>query len=589
MASSPLDDASGVVSVEIITDGKANMVAVSQILELTVTKQFNRISKAKIRFSDGDMPKGDFPLSSGNDFVPGNDIEIRAGYANRVKTIFKGIVVRHGISIGGNNQAELDVECHDKAMKLTVGRKNRQFMDEKDSGVIKTILNDVGLKADVDATTFTHPQILQYDATDWDFMLARAEFNGLLVAAVDNEVSVTWPKASGGAELSVTYGVDIIEFDAAIDPRMQFDAVEAVGWDNTQQGVNSAKATPTNVGEQGNLTAKKLASVVDLEAFRLQSIALAKPDELKIWATARQRRSALSRIRGQVKFSGSALPKLGDPIEINGLGERFSGKPMITGVTHRIAEGGWTTDVSFGLDDGDVASRFPVSSLPASGVAPAVQGLQIGQVVALADDPLKDYRIKVNLPWLDQKGTELWARLATNGYASEGFGAVVLPEIGDEVVVGFFNEDPAYPVVLGSLYSSKRKPPYEFQDENNIKAMLTRSGILIELDDDKRIVTVKTPAENQIVIDDEAKSITLKDQHSNRIEMQSSGIAIESAADIQIKAAGKIDISATSDLSAEGANVTCQAKMALSAKGNASAELSASGQTTVKGAMVMIN
>ena len=79
--------------------------------------------------------------------------------------------------------------------------------------------------------------------------------------------------------------------------------------------------------------------------------------------------------------------------------------------------------------------------------------------------------------------------------------------------------------------------------------------------------------------------------------MDSGGITLTSAKDITLKAKGNITMDATMKLSAtakqdvslEGLNVKAQAKIGASVKGNATAELSASGQTTVKGAMVMIN
>jgi hypothetical protein len=79
--------------------------------------------------------------------------------------------------------------------------------------------------------------------------------------------------------------------------------------------------------------------------------------------------------------------------------------------------------------------------------------------------------------------------------------------------------------------------------------------------------------------------------------LNSSGILLDSPKDIQITAKGKISISATgaietsskADVSVSGQNVNNTAQIGFVAKGNATAEISASGQTTVKGAMVMIN
>jgi hypothetical protein len=51
----------------------------------------------------------------------------------------------------------------------------------------------------------------------------------------------------------------------------------------------------------------------------------------------------------------------------------------------------------------------------------------------------------------------------------------------------------------------------------------------------------------------------------------------------------ELPLKSTTDLKAEGLNVELKAKMGLKAQGSATAEISASGTTTVKGAMVMIN
>ena len=172
-----------------------------------------------------------------------------------------------------------------------------------------------------------------------------------------------------------------------------------------------------------------------------------------------------------------------------------------------------------------------------------------------------------------------------------------VPEIGDEVVLGYFNNDPAHPVVLGSLYSSKRKPPYSLTADNFTKAIVTKSKLKIEFDDDKKVTTIETPGGNKIVISDDDTSILLADQNNNTVKLGSDGIALDSPKDITITAKGKVSVDAAgglelnskADVKITGMNVNNEAKVGFVAKGNASAELSASGQTTVKGAMVMIN
>ena len=108
---------------------------------------------------------------------------------------------------------------------------------------------------------------------------------------------------------------------------------------------------------------------------------------------------------------------------------------------------------------------------------------------------------------------------------------------------------------------------------------------------------LETPDGNSCTLNDKEKSITLKDISGNTVVLDDSGVVIDSIkdiklsaiGDIEISATGSIDLKATADLKGDGANIELSAKSAFTAKGNASAEISASGQTTVKGAMVMIN
>jgi uncharacterized protein involved in type VI secretion and phage assembly len=172
-----------------------------------------------------------------------------------------------------------------------------------------------------------------------------------------------------------------------------------------------------------------------------------------------------------------------------------------------------------------------------------------------------------------------------------------LPEVGDEVVLGFLGGDPDSAILLGSLHSSAQPAPIIPDENNTLKTIVTRAKHKITFDDDKKIITVETPGGHTMVLSDDAKSITLTDSNGNKIEMAEGGISVTSPKDIKLTATGSVEISGTAgvtvssdaDVKISGMNVSAEADIAMTAKGNASAELSASGETTVKGAMVMIN
>lgn len=597
MADSPAVGSSDVLKLTITSNGSPLATTVG-IESVSINKSVNKVSMARIVIRDGDMPNADFPQSDAADFAPGAAIVISAGYGSTETSIFEGVIIRHSIKITGANHSRLIVECRDKAVGMTIGRKNANYVDQLDSDIIgKLIGNCSGLSADVTATSVQHKEIVQYYCTDWDYMVARAEVNGMLVTVDAAKVTVQPPAVSGSAVLTVTYGMDLMEFHADIDARTQLSSVQGTTWDLSTQAVAQTTASPKTLNAQGNLDSVTLAGVIGLANFNLQTAVPLDTGSLQAWADGQQLKAGLSRIRGRMKFQGSALALPGTLIEIKGVGARFSGNVFVSAVNHDIENGNWITEVEFGMPHRwFVEQQDDVIAPPAAGLAPGVQGLQIGVVMKLDADPDGQYKIQVSTPVMQPKTDGVWARLA-GFYASSGFGSFFLPEIGDEVVLGYFNDDPSHPVILGSLYSSSRKPAYEPAAENNFKAIVTRSMLKCEFDDDKKIITLTTPAANKIVISDDAKSILLSDQNGNTLELKPDGIYLDSAKDIVMNAKGKVTITATgniestsqADIKSQGLNINNNANVGFVAKGAASAELSASGQTTVKGAMVMIN
>jgi len=596
MADSPNLSGGGVIKLSLFSDGAAIDEDIP-VVSVNVIKAVNKVPFARIVLLDGDMPEQDFPVSNSDQFKPGKEIKINAGYDDEEETIFEGIVVRHGIKVSGDNYSRLVIECRDKAAAMTVGRKNANYIDSKDSDVITKLISDNSLTATVTATTTEHKELVQYYCTDWDFMLSRAEVNGMVVCVEAGEVTVGPPLGDEAATLVVTYGEDMMEFSADLDSRSQLTSVESVAWDPATQAVVVAEESNVTVGESGNITSDDLAKVLGLDKFCLQSPAPQETGALTDWAKGQQLKAALARIRGRMKFQGSSLAEVGGMIELAGVGERFNGTVYVSSVEHEIANGQWSTRVDFGMSDSWFAEQRDLIAPPASGLLPGVDGLQIGVVMKLDEDPAGESRIQVSLPVMQAETEGVWARLASF-HASEGIGAFFIPEVGDEVIIGYLNNDPSHPIVLGSLYSSKRAMPYELTADNYIKGLVTKEELKIEFDDENKVITIVTPGNNTVVLSDDGKSILLQDQNDNKVELSDSGIVLDSPKDITVSAQGKIAMTAVGnielsssggDVTEEGLNITHTAQVGFTAEGNATAEVSASGQTTIKGAMVMIN
>jgi Rhs element Vgr protein len=551
-----------------------------QVKMITIIKEVNRISMAKVVLLDGDVAESDFRNSNGNLFVPGNEIEIQVGYHSDESSLFKGIIIKHGIKIRSNGSSVLILECKDKAVKMTIGRHNKYFYDVKDSDVFEEMISRHGLNPEVDDTQYTHPALVQYDATDWDFMISRVELNGKFCFNEDGKIIIKKPDMGQDPVEDLVFGATIRDFDAEIDARNQLKAVSAFGWDPANQELLEMEASNPALEFNGNLSATELANVIGLEKWNLSHGGAIKDAELQSWSDAKMFRNQLSKVQGRVRFQGVGRVMPGTIINLSGVGDRFNGKVLVTGTKHTIAEGDWQLDAQFGLDPEWFSHKTAIVKPQASGVLPAIHGLQIGIVTQLEEDPEGENRIMVRMPLIDPQEQGLWARVA-NPDAGNERGIYFRPEIGDEVVVGFLNDDPRHAIVLGMLHSSAKPAPFTASDENHEKGIVTRSKMKMTFDDDKKSVILETPAGKMIKVDEDAGVVELSDENGNKFVMDSGGISIESNGDINIKAAG--------NLSVEGTNVTHKASAQFKAEGSGGAEVSTSAVAVLKGSLVQIN
>jgi uncharacterized protein involved in type VI secretion and phage assembly len=195
-----------------------------------------------------------------------------------------------------------------------------------------------------------------------------------------------------------------------------------------------------------------------------------------------------------------------------------------------------------------------------------VQGVAVA-VVTNNKDPENLGRVKVKYPWRETEDESYWARLTTF-MAGPDRGGYFLPEVNDEVLVAFENGDIDHPIILGSLWSGKLKPPENNANGKNDRRLIkSRSGHQVILDD--------TDGSEKIdIIDKSGRNLITIKTSSNTIE-------ITSAQDITLKAQGKISL--------ECSQLEFKARATAKLESSGNMDLKATGIATLKGAMVMIN
>lgn len=188
-----------------------------------------------------------------------------------------------------------------------------------------------------------------------------------------------------------------------------------------------------------------------------------------------------------------------------------------------------------------------------------VKGVAIALVTQNRDEE-NMCRVKVRYPWHEQPQDSYWARLAMP-MAGRERGLVLIPEVGDEVLVAFEREDVRFPYILGALWNGKDKPPLANDDGNNDKRILTsrKKHYLLFDDGTSGVVELAHEKGRKVTFDD--GGIVVQDEHGNQIKIDSDSGAMTlqangqlniKAAAITIEATGTLDLKANATLSVRG-------------------------------------
>lgn len=231
-------------------------------------------------------------------------------------------------------------------------------------------------------------------------------------------------------------------------------------------------------------------------------------------------------------------------------------------------------------------------------------------------DPEGLGRVKVKMFWQSDSGTP-WLRLV-HPHAGNDKGFYFIPEIDEEVMVGFEHGNSDAPYVIGAMYNGKEKSKWK-QDKNYLKAIKTISGNMIWFNDEggkEEIKIVNKDAQNEISLTlqknglitikakdkiffdaphIEMKCKEMKIDSQDKIEVKTKETKIESQQKIELKTlSAKID--ATTEFAVKSAQVKIEADATCEIKGSVSAkvegailELKGSGMAKLQGGMVMIN
>ena len=584
-----------------------------EVLSITAETGINKIPSATIVINDGEVSEKSFEVSDTEFYRPGKTIEIQLGYKKNDKaenkTVFKGIIFRNTHKIN-NHCSELTIDCKHAAEVMTFTKASKIPAEKStDSEMIEDVLSRHGTvkigEFKVEKSQLKHPQAAQVNTTDWDFIMSRLDIGGLICTFPESKLTITpipttksqvaasnsnsAPGETPDKPFKLTYGRNILEFDGEMDPRVESSMVRIETWNFKTQDIEAAESADEDCEkDEKKEDKKKQKEEEDKNAaeslkytWNISTPARVEGAIAESIARTKKLRQCLSKIKGTVKFLGTAEVMPGSFVKIDGVGKKFDGKAFVTNIQHEYSDGCWITTATLGWDEKLFTEQTnPGHANSPTGQISSIQGLHVGKVSNIEDKD-GEYRVKVKLPMVDKASEGIYARIATLD-AGKDRGTFFRPEVDDEVVIGFMSDDPANPVILGCVHSSNLTSPLEPDKNNHKKGYVSRSAIKLLFDDGRKSLTIETPGKRVFELDDKEQTVSMKDDFGNKIIMEKSGITIESAGNIIMKAKKEIKATAQTQLGLKG---TSGAKL----EGSGPVTVQSSANTIIKGSIVKIN
>ena len=252
-------------------------------------------------------------------------------------------------------------------------------------------------------------------------------------------------------------------------------------------------------------------------------------------------------------------------MKIQGVGQKFGGTFTVSSVTH-VYRGGSGYESHFKISGRSARTLLELIRPPEE--RDWSSSLVVG-VVTNNNDAEGMGRVRVKYPSLSDKEESAWARIATPS-AGNARGLLMMPQVGEEVIVGFEHGDTRRPIVVGSLFNGRDKPGEELlQNKDGTFSVLSNEKIHQH---SKKDFEIKSD-QNMTVEVQSNKTETIKGAYKN-----------EATGNGNLKAQQYV-IEAGSSMTVKGVNVTVEASGPLTLKG-ATVDIQGSGPVNIKGAII---
>jgi type VI secretion system secreted protein VgrG len=388
----------------------------------------------------------------------------------------------------------------------------------------------------------TNPFVVQYKESDFQFLSRIAQKKGLWFYYNGRELVLGKPKSKN---ITLKYGENLSSFNLELRTKpvnFNFMGYDPASASNGSVSSNSVQYSSNSLGEFLFEHSKKFYPT---EAQLLYNNPI-NEGSIDDHLNKRTETQLLSQSSDLLTLTGNSdVPniRIGDVVEVVDPGfsvntldvlkiqEQNYGKYIITDILHVCDEAGNYSNEFQGVTaDSTLPPYGNVHNIPLAETQPAV--------VVDNNDPAGIGRVQVQFPWQQRNNSITpWIRLI-QPHSGGGKGFYFVPEIGEEVLVGFESGNAEKPYVMGTQYNGSESSGYHTSG-NDKKVIHTRSGTKVILND----------AEGSVFIEDPSGNTWLMDGQGN--------INVNAPKDISINAGQNISITAGQNImTSAGENLT---------------------------------
>lgn len=496
----------------------------------------------------------------------GKEVEIKASAMGDRSTtsIFKGQVAAVEPEFGADG-CIIAIRAYDHSHKLNRNKKTRTFQNVSCSNMAQKVIGEAGLSADATSTDVVHDFFQQSNETDWEFLWRIALMHDYLVRADDRTIKFQPASDVAGSPVVLTWQDKLISFRPRMSGVQQPQTVEVRSWDPKAKSNISGHASSPETTSQAGVPRSQVANDLGGGTIAVTDRVADTTGEANALAQSTLQRLADAFYEADGVAWGNPQIKAGVQVQIKGVGTNFGGTFIVTGSTHSYrGKTGYRT--TFQISGRSSRTLLELIRPPEERDWSA--SLVVG-VVTNNNDPDQMGRVRVKYPSLSDSEESAWARIATPS-AGNARGLLMMPQVNEEVIVGFEHGDTRRPIVVGSLFNGRDKPGEEMlQDKDGSFALLSDEKIHQHSKKDFEI----TSDQNMVVKVQQDEKHTVSGNYTH-----------ETTGNGSLKAQ-QYTIEAGSTMTVKGVSLTVEASASLTLKG-ATIDIQGSGPVNIKGAII---